>query len=511
MRDDFTLSVKETLARRVGWRCSNPPCSQLTIGPHTEPTKTVNIGVAAHITAAAPGGKRYDSNLSPEQRKSIENGIWLCQSCGKLIDSDEQKYSVDLLMSWKREAEQRAQSEVEGSTSESSSNEPTCFKAYLESVTNHCKTWWKDYAFMDEINEQTWFEFPLSSITKDKPHISGGQQAEQKPQLVLNAIHNYASEKILIVGAPGAGKSTLLAQVLGIAAEKAKNEPDAPIPVLIELRDFKATCDSASIFGLIVNSLKSHDYSLNDDTLTKLLTGTDRRLLLLVDGLNEKPEAKRDLKQFCRNISLIATGRNDGDGWEIDRKLELQPLSKEKVAEFFQKRVSLPNDDRAQLQALGDRVQDFGQTPLMVWMLFSIFCDDGSIPETRGAAYRSFTVMYARRSKGVIDLSDARKLLRKLACEMMKSPNAEDPTEFRLKVSEVEAEEILGSEAELNRMLNHLIKQQGKEGIREISFCHQSLQEYYAAEHLLSELKQHPEWLERQNGEEYSWFQSHII
>jgi hypothetical protein len=73
----------------------------------------LNIGVAAHITAASPGGPRYDPNLSAEDRKSPDNGIWLCQSCAKLIDSDQQRYTVSLLREWKRLAEEAALQEVE--------------------------------------------------------------------------------------------------------------------------------------------------------------------------------------------------------------------------------------------------------------------------------------------------------------------------------------------------------------------------------------------------------------
>jgi hypothetical protein len=50
--------------------------------------KPLILGVAAHITAASPDGPRYDQNLSSEQRKSPDNGIWLCQNCAKLVDND---------------------------------------------------------------------------------------------------------------------------------------------------------------------------------------------------------------------------------------------------------------------------------------------------------------------------------------------------------------------------------------------------------------------------------------
>jgi hypothetical protein len=94
MRDDFSLAVKELLAKRVGYRCTNPSCRQPTIGPREDPNKSVNVGVAAHITAASPGFARYDESLTPEQRKASSNGIWLCQKCAKLIDDDSARYTV---------------------------------------------------------------------------------------------------------------------------------------------------------------------------------------------------------------------------------------------------------------------------------------------------------------------------------------------------------------------------------------------------------------------------------
>ncbi len=70
------------------------------------------IGVAAHICAASPGGPRFDASQTKEQRKSIENGIWLCNGCAKLIDDDEARFPVQELVRLKREAEQRAQAEL---------------------------------------------------------------------------------------------------------------------------------------------------------------------------------------------------------------------------------------------------------------------------------------------------------------------------------------------------------------------------------------------------------------
>src|SRR5713101_8543559 len=87
LRDEFPRAVIETLGRRVGFLCSNPSCRQATTGPHEKESAAVNIGVAAHITAASPRGPRYDPSLSADERRSAANGIWVCQSCAKLIDT----------------------------------------------------------------------------------------------------------------------------------------------------------------------------------------------------------------------------------------------------------------------------------------------------------------------------------------------------------------------------------------------------------------------------------------
>lgn len=111
-RADFTDKIKLLLAKRVGFKCSNPQCRKATYGPADEPTKTVNLGVAAHITAASEGGPRYNPSLDQEERSSADNGIWLCQNCAKLIDSDEKRYTVMLLQSWKCIAEDTANIEL---------------------------------------------------------------------------------------------------------------------------------------------------------------------------------------------------------------------------------------------------------------------------------------------------------------------------------------------------------------------------------------------------------------
>jgi hypothetical protein len=96
----------------VGGLCSNPQCRKLTTGPAAADDGIINVGVAAHITAAIAGGPRFDSKLTPEQRRHASNGIWLCQTCTHLVDSDINQYSTELLREWKAKAEDGALSSI---------------------------------------------------------------------------------------------------------------------------------------------------------------------------------------------------------------------------------------------------------------------------------------------------------------------------------------------------------------------------------------------------------------
>jgi hypothetical protein len=111
-RDDFPGRVKHQLALRVNSHCSNPGCRAQTSGPKLAPSASISIGVAAHITAASTGGPRFDPALRSQDRGSAENGIWLCQNCAKLVDSDHTRFTEPVLREWKLGAEAEAREQL---------------------------------------------------------------------------------------------------------------------------------------------------------------------------------------------------------------------------------------------------------------------------------------------------------------------------------------------------------------------------------------------------------------
>lgn len=107
----FSPTVRNELALRAGHRCSFPDCPATTIGPSSETNSSVSrTGMACHIYAARgeKPARRINTKLSADELRSIDNGIWMCYTHGKLIDTDEATYTPEILLFWRGLAEWRA-------------------------------------------------------------------------------------------------------------------------------------------------------------------------------------------------------------------------------------------------------------------------------------------------------------------------------------------------------------------------------------------------------------------
>lgn len=107
-RSNFSLDTRTQLAKRAGYYCCYPGCGKMTIGPSAECAHSTSItGMACHIVAATNGksARRVNLNMNEDEISNISNGIWMCYSHGKLIDTDETTYSVETLKYWKKAGE----------------------------------------------------------------------------------------------------------------------------------------------------------------------------------------------------------------------------------------------------------------------------------------------------------------------------------------------------------------------------------------------------------------------
>lgn len=112
MTPDFNSKTVDIVAKRAAYCCSNPNCIANTIAPNADPKKTTTIGEAAHIYGARPKSARFNEQMTDVCRGEITNAIWLCRNCHKKIDSDVDRYSAELLFSWREEHEKSVLSKL---------------------------------------------------------------------------------------------------------------------------------------------------------------------------------------------------------------------------------------------------------------------------------------------------------------------------------------------------------------------------------------------------------------
>jgi len=193
MTDDFSPQVKRALADRVGHHCSRPECRALTSGPQGDPAKSVNVGVAAHITAASPGGPRYDPLLSTEERSGPENGIWLCQTCAKLIDNDPARFTVEVLKKWKDDAEEEAKARVGRTAVPTNSSSVSLAKYARVRIT----------PIVPREHEQSEFMLMEDSDETFQFQKLDSQKYVDIPKSFIERIHKFSDKKPVIVQLSG--------------------------------------------------------------------------------------------------------------------------------------------------------------------------------------------------------------------------------------------------------------------------------------------------------------------
>jgi len=409
------------------------------------------------------------------------------------------------------------------------------FSGYLESLLDTFKDWWDLYAITDTKTLSSSnkgsigspFEFGLMVQTLDPSSSDQSNYTNHDIErlTVLEGLEKYATEHVLLQGKPGSGKTTALKRLLLEKAEIALSTLKTPpqtlleeskdsdlqgaggetqpiIPVLIELRYYQT-----SVFDLIRDFFKRHSLLLDPAQIEQLLF--EQKVLLLIDGLNELPSdsAWNDLCKFCQDYSqtsLVVTTReigSRGDLPDIAAKLSMLPLSKSQMEKFV--RTYLPEQGEQLIKQLDSRLQDFGQTPLLLWMLCELFRQTETIPSNLGLIFRHFTQIYENNLKQDVHTESDRRLwsstLQYLAFIMMLGSDPIDkPTEFYITIPRTKAQSVLteffkgktpypeqSALYHLDDLLKyHLLQKNGDR----IEFKHQLLQEYYAAEYLFHQL-----------------------
>ncbi len=291
-RDDFSPTTKRALAGRAGYTCSNPDCRRLTAGAALgDDAKFVNVGIAAHIKAAAPGGPRYDPLQSAEERQHASNGIWLCSAHAKQIDDDPVHFAVDKLKAWKKQVENTSALAIltlqapDASTAHAEAAPPTIELAQrlglapqdsVESVTERLRA----AAARDLDAFVAALRSPVDAIALGLRLIESERVTPFEAAGLAAAIGTF--NEIVVVAPPGTGKTTTLLQV---ARSIATNE--TLVAAFIPLSEW-----SAQGLTLLQSIVRRAAFAGEREEHLKLLAGAGR-LVLCMDGWNELDTSSR--------------------------------------------------------------------------------------------------------------------------------------------------------------------------------------------------------------------------
>lgn len=270
-RDDFDEKTKTIARRRVNGICSNPDCKIPTQGPSSTLDNGIEfIGEVAHICAASKDGPRYDEDQTTEDRKSINNALFLCSNCAEKIDKNMGiDYPKELLYSWKQDAEKEAKLN------------------FGKSFKN--KGW--DIISFD--NLETDYASALTCVGMTQKNVISCPRFEE----TINDVKKYlkTNSNCCLYGVSGSGKSLTAYQIAydyyndGFEILKLKNNYDNDC-INIPQKD--------KLFLLIDNA-----HYLSDELVLDICSKTNKNIVALFVASNEIYKVKNELNEL--NIEQI--------------------------------------------------------------------------------------------------------------------------------------------------------------------------------------------------------------
>lgn len=480
-RDDFAVKTVLQIAKRAGWLCCFPSCRTPTVGATEDGQGEINIGTAAHICAAAPGGPRYDKNMSEDERSSADNGIWMCRDHGKAIDSDVKQFTATVLREWKREAELNSWRRV--LRNEVASAPAAVGDADLATRLRRAAE--KDLGVFRETAK-----WPSTSVAL-RLEVNGFDTPFTTDALA-RAVTSL--DDLILVAGPGMGKTTTVFQV---AEGVLKNENGAPLIVMLN--------DWATETATVLDSILKRPAfrGVSEDNLRKAAARPG--VVLLLDGWNElDAEARKrarvqvnTLKAELPELGLVVsirTPRNQALDIPFGgKRVDLLPLSYEQQMQIAR---AVRGEDGMKLmdQALRTAgVRELVTIPLYLTALLSL-PRGMPFPTTKEEVLRHFVAAHERDTSraeamhGVVQ-DFQQDYLDGLAVLATRTANtAVSDSDARRSVSDTAA--LLGNNGQItikpepNAVLDvlvshHVLMRPGD--TPGVSFQHQQFQEWYAS------------------------------
>jgi hypothetical protein len=306
-RDEFALGTKRELAGRVAYACSRPGCPIPTIGPARAGSRAVVVGDAAHITAAAPNGPRFNPDLTPAERKAAANGIWLCKLHATQVDSDDKSFPVELLQEWKTEAEKSAFNALTtGRRVMPRGIEPLALEDQILELLG-LKTQNLD-ELVGRMHAAALSNIGTFKAQREWPAHAIGLSLRQANttgatfDAVACAQGLQATRELVIVAPPGTGKSTTGVQVID-----AMLADDDKVAIFVPLNEWSKLGVGR---GSILSSLSDREAFMRFRAQDFMYLAHQGRLSLVLDGWNEldavsRQSANLELKRLRREYPLL--------------------------------------------------------------------------------------------------------------------------------------------------------------------------------------------------------------
>jgi hypothetical protein len=135
---EVSVKTYKMLWGRAAGICSMPECRKKLVVDPTDSDDETLIGDSCHIVAQADNGPRGDASVPIEYRNSYPNLILLCRNHHKIIDSQENFYTVQKLKFMKKHHEDWIQASLLGFDKIAQNNDEI-YASYVEEWEKLCR------------------------------------------------------------------------------------------------------------------------------------------------------------------------------------------------------------------------------------------------------------------------------------------------------------------------------------------------------------------------------------